>query len=96
MLKIQRLEANTSDQDKTTHDEPSHLGLQCLQIQLFVVFCTYFNISSRKPSISKGANYYHYMNLDAKKLSIPYEPRSEKTGLWGFRPGPTQTELCNH
>ena len=28
-------------------------------------------------------------------LSI-YEPRSEKTGLRGFRPGPTQTGLCNH
>ena len=26
----------------------------------------------------------------------PYEPRSEKTGLWGFRPGPTQTRLYSH
>ena len=25
-----------------------------------------------------------------------YEPRSEKTGLRGFRPGPTKTELCSH
>ena len=25
-----------------------------------------------------------------------YEPRSEKTGLRGFRPGPTQTELHSH
>ena len=25
-----------------------------------------------------------------------YEPRSEKTGLRGFRPGLTQTGLCNH
>ena len=24
---------------------------------------------------------------------IRYEPRSEKTGLWGFRPGPTQTRM---
>ena len=24
------------------------------------------------------------------------EPRCEKTSLWGFRPGPTQTGLCNH
>ena len=24
------------------------------------------------------------------------EPRSEKTGLWGFRPGPTQTRLYSH
>ena len=27
-------------------------------------------------------------------LSI--EPRSEKTGLRGFRPGPTQTGLCSY
>ena len=26
----------------------------------------------------------------------PYEPRSEKTGLRGFRPGPTQTGLYSH
>ena len=25
-----------------------------------------------------------------------YEPRSEKTGLWGFRPGQTQTRLYSH
>ena len=25
-----------------------------------------------------------------------YEPRCEKTGLRGFRPGPTQTRLYNH
>ena len=24
------------------------------------------------------------------------EPRSEKTGLWDFRPGPTQTRLYSH
>ena len=24
------------------------------------------------------------------------EPRSEKTGLWGFRPGLTQTRLYSH
>ena len=26
----------------------------------------------------------------------PYEPRSEKTGLRGFRPGPKQTGLYSH
>ena len=25
-----------------------------------------------------------------------YEPHSEKTGLWGFRPGPTQTGLYSY
>ena len=27
---------------------------------------------------------------------VPYEPRSEKTGLPDFRPGPTQTGLYSH
>ena len=30
------------------------------------------------------------------RFYIPYEPRSEKTGLRGFRPGPTQTGLYSH
>ena len=30
------------------------------------------------------------------KFSNPNEPRSEKTGLRGFRPGPTQTGLYSH
>ena len=29
-------------------------------------------------------------------FSLQYEPRSEKTGLRGFRPGPTQTGLCSY
>ena len=30
------------------------------------------------------------------KYNTPFEPRSEKTGLRGFRPGPTQTGLYSH
>ena len=30
------------------------------------------------------------------QIIIKYEPRSEKTGLLGFRPGPTQTGLYSH
>ena len=33
----------------------------------------------------------HYDNTP-----MQYEPRCEKTGLWGFRPGPTQTGLYRH
>ena len=29
-------------------------------------------------------------------LLFTYEPRSDKTGLRGFRPGPTQTGLYSH
>ena len=31
-----------------------------------------------------------------KAMVMTLEPRSEKTGLRGFRPGPTQTELYSH
>ena len=31
-----------------------------------------------------------------RNAQIPNEPRSEKTGLRGFRPGPTQTGLYSH
>ena len=29
-------------------------------------------------------------------VSSPYEPRYEETGLWGVRPGLTQTDLYSH
>ena len=28
--------------------------------------------------------------------SLLFDPHHKKTGLWGFRPGPTQTGLYNH
>ena len=31
-----------------------------------------------------------------KVNAIPYEQQCEKTGLWDFRPGMTQTELCKN
>ena len=50
-----------------------------------------------------------YLNLNVKTVvrdceyaraetgsTSKYEPRSEKTGLRGFRPGPPQTGLYNH
>ena len=37
------------------------------------------------------------MQLEMHVLSQAlYEPRCEKTGLRGFRPGPTQIGLCSH
>ena len=36
-------------------------------------------------------------NSDNNTIRIPiFEPRCEKTGLRGFRPGPTQTGLYSH
>ena len=34
--------------------------------------------------------------VNLTELQKANEPRCEKTGLRGFRPGPTQTRLCNH
>ena len=33
---------------------------------------------------------------DQPRYLVPFEPRCEKTCLWGFRPVPTQTGLYNH
>ena len=42
MLKNQRLKkAYTVDPDETAHFEPSHLDLQCLQIQLLLCLALY-------------------------------------------------------
>ena len=35
-------------------------------------------------------------NLCYEQKYEKHEPRSEKTGLRGFRPGPTQTGLCSY
>ena len=37
-----------------------------------------------------------YRNESDQRLCCVYEPRCEKSGLRGFRPGQTQTELCSH
>ena len=37
----------------------------------------------------------HVLHVELTERSIN-EPRSEKTGLRGFRPGPTQTGLYSH
>ena len=36
-----------------------------------------------------------YFNIQIYYIAVN-EPRCEKTGLWGFRPGPTQTRLYSH
>ena len=42
---------------------------------------------------------YHPCNYKLVKTLLTtklYEPRRKKTGLWGFRPGLTQTDLYSH
>ena len=36
------------------------------------------------------------VNDKAERRELQFEPRREKTGLRGFRPGPTQTDLYKH
>ena len=45
--------------------------------------------------MSHGADKVTYHGIFEAK-NVNYEPRCEKTGLRGFRPGPTQTRLYNH
>ena len=41
---------------------------------------------------------FDYLNLITPLVVaiLIFGPRCEKTGLRGFRPGPTQTGLCNY
>ena len=45
--------------------------------------------------IVEAQTHKHAESLQ-KGLGTIYEPRCEKTGLRGFRPGPTQTGLYRH
>ena len=51
-------------------------------------------------SFRKGLTAYYigYQNTSEphRHMWKSFEPRSEKTGLRGFRPGPTQTRLYNY
>ena len=38
----------------------------------------------------------HLSSIVCRIVEEIYEPCCEKTGLRGFRPGPTQTGLCSH
>ena len=43
------------------------------------------------PSVPGGCLHYDNMPM-LFRPSLLYKPRCEKTGLWGFRPGPTQPQ----
>ena len=47
-------------------------------------------------AIRKQLIVYSSVQEQHIELSIRNEPRCEKTGLRGFRPGPTQTRLYSH
>ena len=68
-------------------NDEQHLPI-LICIQNLVIFCPFFRkILSRNEILASIKGHYK----EAKN-----EPRSEKTGLLGFRPGPMQTRLYSH
>ena len=55
-----------------------------------------FELSSNKHHISSSTKGYKTFSCSSQLSMQLYEPRSEKTGLRGFQPGPTQTGLYKH
>ena len=49
-------------------------------------------LQNPKYGVNSLLNCLHYLSPETELVRI-YEPRREKTGLRGFRPGPTQTGL---
>ena len=78
--------------------EKSGLGLHCLLFPLQPLeafptarhFLFKFKGSYREIFDVKKFRFY------STCVSVIYEPRCEKTGRRGFRPGPTQTRLYSH
>ena len=58
------------------------------------------NISHSFKAMNSERQGRHQIDDDEKcwtdRIGDTDEPRCEKTGLRGFRPGPTQTGLCSH
>ena len=75
-------------------------GLKILNENLIRMECRADRVNPVYPVFQSGV----YKKFEKKKNSLdinfsgwlPNEPRCEKTGLRGFRPGPTQTGLYNH
>ena len=66
--------------------------LQCL-FHLQVIIFTAVKIIS---ILSKWLIVNCYGLISLKNMLPVFEPRCKKTGLRGFRPSPTQTELYSH
>ena len=73
------------------------LGSSCNVSWPYMEYC-------KVPTFSKKQSQHLIWKLDCKCIVslmeygqfLTFEPRSEKSGLQGFRPGSTQTRLWNH
>ena len=78
----------TSNNDETNLSRPAHMKQMriCKCVYYFNTTYTRYSFLIRSPPT---------LLLDDTEYE-PHEPRYEKTGLRGFRPGPTQTGLYSH
>ena len=61
---------------------------------LFKIFC--FIVITSKPDEFSCLIKMGILQNYGESANIKIEPRCDKTGLRGFRPGPTETGLYNH
>ena len=54
-----------------------------------------FLISKEQTDFAVNKSYFDRQITD-QLMYLTFEPRSEKTGLRGFRPGLTETGLCSY
>ena len=71
--------------ERTAHSVNHMFSLLCLFVVLVVSHLGF-----------KGGNLVLIAPVPGQCFPFPFEPCREKTGLRGFRPGPTQTRLYNH
>ena len=80
-----------------------HLSIQDLLFQCYFpsvltfscIYQIFMHLSDFNPTLVTNVTVAMQMQLK-KSSTRQYEPRSEKTGLRGFRPGPIQTRLYSH
>ena len=73
--------------------QDSKEDFQCKQCRKYVLFNQEI---SRHSTVHSGVKGFICSSCEKSNTGKGIEPRSEKTGLRGFRPGPTQTGLRNH
>ena len=83
---------------KIPNDEYVFQRDQMQRFGLFLFFMTDFLLTCFGADAACSSTVIcHLINeIHSSKCKTLFEPRCEKTGLLGFRPGPTQTGLCSH